>query len=345
MTLLHAYQRMLIGTLVAGCLLVSSGAKAEDPSSGELVREVAKSSFKTWLRKKVYRKKDDANYGLQLEENWQQADAELPLVVLVHGYNSRPERNAELLIPIREEGFPCAGFAYPNDHSLDESAERLSRELKAFAEEHGKRRVVLVTHSMGGLVARQCLENSELDPGNVDRLIMIAPPSHGTLMAQLAVATDVWEHWLGRKRGGAWARWRDSVVDGLGEAADDLMPESEFLSKLNARPRNPKIRYTIFLGTGASVSQDEMDWLRSTLSRTADRLPSIRGPATRLEKMLGEMDELIDGKGDGIVAVERGRLEGVDDTVILPFGHLSVTGKPESETVQELQQAVLERLR
>jgi hypothetical protein len=65
--------------------------------------------------------------------------------------------------------------------------------------------------------------------------------------------------------------------------------------------------------------------------------------------LLSDIDELVEGKGDGVVAVERGRLEGVADTLVLPFGHLSVTGKaitgePGSEVVLQVQAAILERL-
>ena len=47
--------------------------------------------------------------------------------------------------------------------------------------------------ALGVEIARACLENKELDPGNVTRLVMIAPPTHGTMLAHIAVATDVWE--------------------------------------------------------------------------------------------------------------------------------------------------------
>ena len=57
------------------------------------------------------------------------------------------------------------------------------------------------------------------------------------------------------------------------------------------------------------------------------------------------MDELIDGKGDGVVALKRGQLAGVDDVVILPFGHLSCTGKPDREEVKQVQMELLARLK
>ena len=42
--------------------------------------------------------------------------------------------------------------------------------------------------------------------------------------------------------------------------------------------------------------------------------------------------------------VARGRLNGVSDTLVLPFGHLAVTGEPATDVVRQVQAAVLERL-
>jgi pimeloyl-ACP methyl ester carboxylesterase len=265
-------------------------------------------------------------------------------VILVHGFNSTPARNAAVMTPIRKAGFPCGSFAYPNDWELRESSALLSRQLAKLAKDHPNQRIALVTHSMGGLVARACLENPQLDPGNVQQLIMIAPPTHGTLLARLAVATDVWEHWLGRPEGGWWTRWRDSVVDGLGEAADDLVPGSPFLTELNAYPRNPNVEYAILLGTGAALSDGEVTWIRSALQKTSGRCPGFRNCTDKFEGLLADMEEIVDGKGDGVVALKRGRLDGVEDVVILPFSHLSCTGAPNSETVRQVQQELLSRL-
>lgn len=312
-----------------------------------IVREAADYSFRHWLRSRVWDESDEARYGLQLDKGWEQAAAdspERPLVVLVHGFNSTPIRNAAVMTPIQTAGFPTASFAYPNDWEINESATLLSRQLKVFAEKHPDRRVTLVTHSMGGLVARACIEDESLDPGAVDQLVMIAPPSQGTLVAHVAIATDIWEHWLGRADGGCWTRWRDSVIDGLGEAADDLIPGSPFLTELNGRPRNPKVRYAIFLGTGAAVSQDEMNWMRAALNKTGGHCPGFRTCTGKLDDLLSDMEEVVDGKGDGVVALKRGRLDGVDDVVILPFGHLSCTGDPDCDAVQQVQKELLARL-
>jgi hypothetical protein len=197
---------------------------------------------------------------------------------------------------------------------------------------------------MGSIVARACVEDSLYDPGNVDRLIMIAPPNHGTMIAHFAIGSDVWEHWLARSEGGLWLRFHDSIVDGLGEAAGDLCPGSTFLAELNSRPRNPRVAYTVILGTGAMMTEEEMEWVRTSVVERFERVPGTRSSAVRLNRLLAEVDELVEGRGDGVVSVERGRLAGVADTLVLPFGHLAVTGEPSTAVVQEVQAAVLARL-
>jgi hypothetical protein len=197
---------------------------------------------------------------------------------------------------------------------------------------------------MGCLVARSCVEDPLYDPGSVERLIMIAPPTHGTLVAHFAVGSDMWEHWLSRRSGGPWRRMRDSIVDGLGEAAYDLCPGSEFLCALNDRPRNPRVRYSVFLGTGARISDGQLAWIRESVCDQMAKLPGGAASAERLDSLLSDIDELVEGKGDGVVAVKRGRLDGVDDTVIMPFGHLAVTGQPRSNALRSVQRAVVERL-
>lgn len=299
---------------------------------------------RAWLRQNVVCESDLARFGLRMDDDWERADATKPVVVLVHGFNSTPRQNAALLVPIHEAGFPCGTFAYPNDYVILSSAQLLSCELRRFAQRYPQRRVILICHSMGSLVARACVEDSLYDPNNVERLVMIAPPTHGTLLAHFAAGTDLWEHWLSRKDGGPWRRVRDSIADGLGEAADDLCPNSAFLQELNSRPLNPRVRYTVLLGTGARLDEAQIKWIRESVCESLAKVPGADGTAERLEAILADIDELVEGKGDGVVAVKRGRLDGVADTLIMPFGHLAVTGEPRNDVLRNVQHAVLVRM-
>ena len=104
-------------------------------------------------------------------------------------------------------------------------------------------------------LARAVAENPALDPGNVTRLLMVATPNQGSRMAEYTVGADLWEFLVRRRDGSLTKRLYASVEDGLGEAAEDLQPDSDFLRTLNARKRNPKIQYTLFLGTGGPVDE------------------------------------------------------------------------------------------
>jgi len=301
--------------------------------------------FRGWLRRKIAREADLARYGLCFDDCWQRCDPHKPVVILLHGFNSTPQQNAAIMMPIRAAGFACGTFAYPNDQPIAMSAQLLSAELRRFGRQHPDRGVALVCHSMGGLVARACIEDSRFDPGNVVRLIQIAPPTHGTLLAHLAAGTDLWEHVLSRRSGSPRQRFRDSVIDGLGEAADDLCPDSGFLHELNSRPLDSHVRYSVLLGTGATLNEAQVAWIRQCACEQFGRLPGSERAVKKLDEILADIDELVEGKGDGVVAVKRGRLDGVNDTLIMPFGHIAVTGEPNSEVLRDLQSAIVARLR
>ncbi len=89
-------------------------------------RRTSDETFRRWLRASVVTAEDEARYGLKLDKNVPAAPPELPLVVLIHGFNSTPARNAAIMEPIRAAGFPTAVFVYPNDSDIADSAARLS---------------------------------------------------------------------------------------------------------------------------------------------------------------------------------------------------------------------------
>jgi len=264
----------------------------------------------------------DSRYGLFLDEDWQQRTAQRPLVVIVHGYNSRPEEFDALRGRLRNAGFACAVMSYPNDAAVAFSGRQLASALRAFERQNPDRRVALVAHSMGGLVSRVVIEDPDTASiGNVDQLIMVATPNHGSNLARVPVSLDVWQNWLDGEPDTVKTVFFDSVLDGLNEARFDLQPESELLQRLNGLPRNPNVRYSLILGNKGPATREQLDELRRLIIATRDRNVALRALGPRLDELLEDLDELVDGVGDGAVAVERGRLEGVDDTIVLGFNH------------------------
>jgi pimeloyl-ACP methyl ester carboxylesterase len=286
---------------------------------------------------------DRHRYSLAFDDDWSDTPPEKNLVVLIHGLQSDSGHIGGILEDVRQLEHPCATFDYPNDQPISESARLLAEELATVAEEHPERKLTLITHSMGGLVARAVIENEQLNPGNVEQLIMVAPPNHGSLLAHLAFGFDFWEY-LGDRDKKVAERFFAALEDGLGEAPDDLRPKSLFLSQLNSQPRNPNVTYSILLGTDAPLSEESLEGLRRSLRKAGDRSRLVRFLGDRLDRYLADLEEVVRGKGDGAVAVKRGKLRGVPDIEVLDFDHLDFSRPPNSPGAALIREAVLRRL-
>lgn len=73
--------------------------------------------------------------------------------------------------------------------SIDDFAQQLARCIDRVLGETGARQVVLVGHSMGGMVARACLRLPDMTH-RIARLITIGSPHHGSRHAHLAFGAD-----------------------------------------------------------------------------------------------------------------------------------------------------------
>ena len=86
---------------------------------------------------------------------------------------------------------------------------------------------------------------------------MIAPPNHGSNLAHFGFALDITEAIGDRVRRKESSAFYAAIEDGLLEASIDLAPDSVFLKKLNDRDRNPRVAYSIFLGTRGFLTEEE----------------------------------------------------------------------------------------
>jgi len=307
----------------------------------------SKRRFKQWMQGRLigWMKRPKTDFGIHPDKDWQKAPLDQPLVIVIHGLQSSPSKIDDVCKEFRKVGMPCGVFQYPNDQPLADSAKLLSDELEKIARAQPDRRVALVTHSMGGLIARAVVEDDELDRGNVSHLMMVAPPNQGSQLAQFAFSLEISEfvRVLGKKQKVDQLFRR--IEDGLGDAADDLEPGSPFLKKLNGSPRNPVIRYAIFLGTGGPLTEESLQTMRKSVLGAGRKNRFVRFFGPKLESALDDLDEVVTGKGDGAVSLKRGRLAGVDDVLIFDFAHSDVFVDSKSPTEMKLRQAIVERLK
>jgi len=247
------------------------------------------------------------------------------LVVLVHGLDD-PGKVWNVLRPkLIDEGYTVCQFEYPNDQPIADSSRMFAKAL-AELRSAGVKRIHIVAHSMGGLIARDVLTDPDYyaSKGNghdkypdVTRLIMVGTPNHGAPFARLRVTTEIREQ-IERVIAGNW-NLLGSIFDGAGEAKIDLLPGSEFLTKLNARPNPTGVAMTIIAGDTSPVTSGKVKELTESLKE--DHPGKVSETADEVAEAL---DDLVAGLGDGCVPVQSTHLAGVDDHTVVPGNHLTI---------------------
>ncbi len=273
----------------------------------------------------------DMRYGLRARASYQPSNRARPTVCLVHGMNSSSGGFVHLIPLIEAEGYGVVLYDYPFDRDLDLSTDQFTRDWTAFRERTGDElEWIILSHSMGGLLARAYVEG-ESYRGDVSDLILIAPPNQGSAIAELQPLMQ----WIRASQvfGGAKDRRKTgglvTVREGLGAAADDLVPGSDFLKKLNSKPLRSGVRYHILAGNQGFLDKATRIQIESQLSKVG-RAGGLIGGLSRiaLGSMHAALDEVSDGTGDGCVSLASTRLEGVAEHRVIPVNHVELIRGP-----------------
>lgn len=287
-----------------------------------------------------------AAYGLSVPELKTKPTQVRPkdVCLFIHGLHSHCDGMLPLAEKVRALGYRVAFFEYPNDDRIAESAELLSKELCKVRHEDPAVRIHIVAHSMGGLVARKTVEEKSLDPGNVASLIMIATPNQGSKLAKIAHGLDFWEHFLeNRDPTPALTKIQSSIADGLNDAAKDLRPDSKFLQQLNQLERNPKVRYSILIGTDSVLKSRQLALVLDKAKQYVG-LTVAKQALSYARQKIQNLDEVVTGRGDGMVAVNSAIIPGVSDVEKFKLTHRQMWLSPDAKESQRLFEAVIKRL-
>jgi pimeloyl-ACP methyl ester carboxylesterase len=239
-----------------------------------------------------------------------------PRLLLIHGLDEPGIIWDDLAPAAAAAGFEVWELRYPNDQGIDRSAAFLAERWRMLPDD---RPVVLIGHSMGGLLAREFVTRwrhpvgvpAKVRGAPVGGVIMVGTPNGGSDWARLRIWLELREHFEDalQRRFSLFAGLRD----GLGEAKIDLRPGSEFLQRLNAQAWPESVpRFIIgarlveppegfIAGLDAAAREVGSDALRDTLHTS-----------------FGELGTAL---GDGAVSVESLRLEGAPEPLILAAAH------------------------
>lgn len=140
-------------------------------------------------------------------------DTPPPVVVLVHGLGRSPRSLWLMEHAARRRGYRVVNVGYPSRRG-DVGAH--ARTLVARVERDAPGAPLLVvTHSLGGIVLRQAVASGALPAARVRRAVMLAPPSRGSELADAFTARPALR-WIGRHA--------------LGPAAHDITTGPEALA-------------------------------------------------------------------------------------------------------------------
>jgi len=196
------------------------------------------------------------NSGLWSTVSTKIVDVVKPPVLMVHGYHDTQEiwGNAKDLL---KDSYPLKSINIsPNDESISYGAEKVSTSVKELAKEYGVPKVNILAYSLGGLNARWYIQS----PGyrnDVNKLVMIATPNHGSTLAiflnpdKSGVHKEVYtiaKTIVTTIAGAIWKPAEKPVGDALdflsktgplwGPAAIDLIPGSSALRNLNGNKKD-----------------------------------------------------------------------------------------------------------
>jgi pimeloyl-ACP methyl ester carboxylesterase len=257
-----------------------------------------------------------AGAGLRLPRDLQSGRRS---VLLIHGVDASPHGLTNLRQAFQEWGIQVLVYDYPNDGPVADTGIRLREDLLQLHKKRPDLRLVIVSHSMGGLVARYVLEASGQAPPNITDVFMLGTPHAGSTLAGAEPWLELLEMLSPKPNSTDEPEW-NRFLDGLGEAAEDLQPGSKLLANLREQSPPDKVRYFAAAGSAGVLKRDQQGVFAA---KVEERLRGRQPPsdATQLLLRCIRAEELQEGKGDGMVTVASALDVEADGKETFPLDH------------------------
>ncbi|MGM0639845.1 MAG: esterase/lipase family protein [Thermotogota bacterium] len=193
---------------------------------------------------------------------------------------------------------------------IEFEAKRLAQELKRLP----NREFDIIAHGVGGLIARYAIESDE-NINNVKNIVLISTPNKGTNLANplffnliYGKPTDILIENLNVNEEASFnIKYNTNFfLEQINNYYSDLIPNSEFLNKLNSFGLREDINYITIAGENSGIN---MDLSESSISRL--------------------YPEFINGKADGIVTVNSSLMNEANTKLLYDYKFYDIYSKPE----------------
>ncbi len=171
------------------------------------------------------------------------------VAIFIHGFTANAAYLGTMMQEFVDHGIVTLAFNYPSHDGIDSAAAELSDALKfldklANGAISDARKIVLVCHSMGGLVARAFISFND---GNrfVSKVVTLGTPHEATLTnSGLVRGLLTWgEYYTGLTKGGYSSSCRSALQLTMQDGATPFLQQL-----LNAKPVNPDVQFMSISG-------------------------------------------------------------------------------------------------
>jgi triacylglycerol esterase/lipase EstA (alpha/beta hydrolase family) len=124
------------------------------------------------------------------------AESDCECVILLHGLGRTAASMGKIEKKLTESGFRVWNRTYPSRRfAIEELAEPHIRRGLQKCQDWGATRIHFVTHSLGGILVREYLQTRRIQ--QLDKIIMLAPPNHGSEVADRLKDNFFFKHIMG----------------------------------------------------------------------------------------------------------------------------------------------------
>jgi pimeloyl-ACP methyl ester carboxylesterase len=247
--------------------------------------------------------------------------------LLIHGFNSSSASFRPFAARCRQANIQFITFDYPNNVSILSAAKRLTSELRDFGKKYPRVRLAVVAHSTGGLIARAALELVRPRSDCMTDVFFLGTPQHGTSLAEReSPLQELLSDAVLFAAGPPDERvlWRNSPT------IADLAPNSALVRCLERQAPPPGVRYHSLIGQKGFVPREQLPTLVSEWRRQVERLRLNPRDHRKAESLPERLSELHEGRGDGVVSIERARLRGATTERVVSLDHIELLSQPDA---------------